>query len=320
VIEVEGLTKRFVEKDVVANVSFFVPEGEVLGFLGPNGAGKTTTMRMITGFLPATAGKVRVAGFDIDRDPLAVRERIGYLPENVALYPEMRVQEFLRFRAAIEGVPRAEMRSRVDEVTERCMVGDVSRQLVATLSKGYRQRVGLAGALVHRPPVLILDEPTVGLDPRQIVKTRELIMELGRDHTVILSTHILPEVEQVCRRVLIIDDGKLVADGTPEQLRGGLAGAAEVQVQLEAPAAEAQAALAALAGAKQVRAEGGGRFQVAVEGGVDLRRAVFQLAVARGWVLLELAQTMPSLETTFLRLTTHEAEEDREATEEVANA
>ncbi|MDD5562548.1 MAG: ATP-binding cassette domain-containing protein [Thermoanaerobaculaceae bacterium] len=320
-IEVEGLTKRFVDKDAVANVSFFVPEGEVLGFLGPNGAGKTTTMRMITGFLPPTSGTIKVAGLEVAHDSLAVRARIGYLPENVALYPEMRVEEYLRFRAAVEGVGRAEMRARVDEAADRCMVADVRRQVIGTLSKGYRQRVGLAGALIHRPPVLILDEPTVGLDPRQIVKIRELITELGREHTVILSTHILPEVEQVCRRVLIIDGGKLVADGTPAQLRSGFSGAAQLAVQLEAPEAEAQAALAKLSGAAGVRSEGGGRFRVAVEGGADLRREVFSLAVAKGWVLLELVQTTPSLEDVFLRLTTHDAAAEAEApVAEVANA
>jgi ABC-2 type transport system ATP-binding protein len=320
VIEVEALTKRFVDKDVVDNVSFFVPEGEVLGFLGPNGAGKTTTMRMITGFLPATSGRVRVGGLEVERDPLGVRARIGYLPENVALYPEMRVDEYLRYRAAVEGVPRAQVREQVEAVSERCMVGDVRRQLVGTLSKGYRQRVGLAGALIHRPPVLILDEPTVGLDPRQIVKIRELITELGRDHTVILSTHILPEVEQICRRVLIIDDGKIIADGTPDQLRSGLAGAAELSVQLEAPEAEARAGLEALPGTSKVRSEGNGRYHVAIEGGADLRRDVFNLAVQRGWVLLELAQTMPSLEDIFLRLTTREAAEQEAQGEEVAHA
>lgn len=320
-IEVEGLTKRFVDKDVVDNVSFFVPEGEVLGFLGPNGAGKTTTMRMITGYLTATSGRVRVGGLEVERDPLAVRARIGYMPENVALYPEMRVEEYLRYRAAVEGVPRAEIRERVASVSERCMVGDVRRQLVGTLSKGYRQRVGLAGALIHRPPVLILDEPTVGLDPRQIVKIRELITELGRDHTVILSTHILPEVEQVCRRVLIIDDGKIVADGTPDHLRSGLAGTAELKVQLEAPEGEARLSLETLRGASAVRSEGSGHYLVAVEGGADLRREVFALAVEKGWVLLELTQTMPSLEDIFLRLTTRDvAVEQGTPSEEVANA
>ena len=320
-IEVEGLTKRFVDKDVVANVSFFVPEGEVLGFLGPNGAGKTTTMRMITGFLSATAGKVRVAGLDVDRDPLGVRARIGYLPENVALYPEMRVEEYLRFRAAVEGIPRGEVKARVDEACDRCMVGDVRRQLAGTLSKGYRQRVGLAGALIHKPPVLILDEPTVGLDPRQIVKIRELITELGREHTVILSTHILPEVEQICRRVLIIDNGTIVADGTPEQLRTGLAGTAEVKVELEGPPAEALVGLSALPGAKTVCDAGNGRFEISVEGGADIRREVFSLAVQKGWMLLELSSSMPSLETIFLRLTTTDVKAEQEApAEEVANA
>ncbi len=320
-IEVEGLTKRFVDRDAVSDVSFFVPEGEVLGFLGPNGAGKTTTMRMITGFLPATAGKVRVAGLEVDRDPLGVRARIGYLPENVALYPETRVDEYLRYRAAVEGVPHGEVDARVDETAGRCMLGDVRRQIVGTLSKGYRQRVGLAAALIHRPPVLILDEPTVGLDPRQIVKIRELITELGREHTVILSTHILPEVEQVCRRVLIIDGGKLVADGTPDQLRSGFSGAAEIEVELEAPEIEARAALEAMAGASNVRSEGEGRFRFAVEGSSDLRREVFRLAVAKGWVLLGMARTVPSLEDVFLRLTTHDAEAAPEAAiEEVANA
>jgi ABC-2 type transport system ATP-binding protein len=293
----------------------------VLGFLGPNGAGKTTTMRMITGYLTATSGRVRVGGLEVERNPLAVRARIGYMPENVALYPEMRVEEYLRYRAAVEGVARAEIRERVDSVSERCMVGDVRRQLVGTLSKGYRQRVGLAGALIHRPPVLILDEPTVGLDPRQIVKIRELITELGRDHTVILSTHILPEVEQICRRVLIIDDGKIVADGTPDHLRSGLAGTAELKVQLEAPEAEARLGLETLRGASDVRSEGNGRYLVAVEGGADLRREVFALAVAKGWVLLELTQTMPSLEDIFLRLTTRDVAAEQETpTEEVANA
>jgi ABC-2 type transport system ATP-binding protein len=321
VIEVEGLTKRFVDKNVVSDVSFFVPEGEVLGFLGPNGAGKTTTMRMITGFLSATAGHVRVAGLDVARQPLAVRARIGYMPENVALYPEMRVDEYLRYRAAVEGVPRADVRGRVEAVSGRCMIADVRHQVIGTLSKGYRQRVGLASALIHRPPVLILDEPTVGLDPRQIVKIRELITELGRDHTVILSTHILPEVEQVCHRVLIIDGGKIVADGTPDSLRTGLSGSAELRVQLEAPEAEAQAALAALRGAGTVRGEGNGRFHLVVEGGTDLRREVFALAVKKGWVLLELTQTMPSLEDVFLRLTTRDAAREAEArAEEVANA
>ncbi len=197
-IEVENLGKTFVDEPVVRDLSFFVPEGQVVGFLGPNGAGKTTVMRMLTAFLPPTTGRVVVAGVDLDQDPVALRRNVGYLPENVPLYPELRVDEYLRFRADIEGVPRAEVKDRMDDVVEQCHIGDVSRQVIGTLSKGYRQRVGLAGALIHRPKVLILAEPTVGLDPNQIIKVRELITELGRDHTVLLSTHILPEVEQVC--------------------------------------------------------------------------------------------------------------------------
>jgi len=313
VIEVEGLTKRFVDRDVVADVSFFVPEGEVLGFLGPNGAGKTTTMRMITGYLAATAGRVRVAGHSLETDPLAVRASIGYLPENVPLYPEMRVEEYLRFRAAVEGIPRKLIRSRLDEVVERCLIAEVRRQVVGTLSKGYRQRVGLAGALIHKPPVLVLDEPTVGLDPRQIVKVRELIAELGREHTVILSTHILPEVEQICRRVLIIDGGRLVADGTPEELRGALLGDAELHLELDAPQAEATVALRMLDGVGEVKTESDGTFRLVLEGAVDPRRQVFELVVARGWTLMEMARSVPSLEDVFLRLTTRDAAADEEA-------
>jgi len=214
-IEVENLSKTYVSEPVVRDLSFFVPEGQVLGFLGPNGAGKTTVMRMLTAFLPPTSGRVVVAGVDLDQDPVGLRRNVGYLPENVPLYPELRVDEYLRFRADVEGVARSEVRSRTDEVIGRCLLGDVRRQVIGTLSKGYRQRVGLAGALIHQPAVLILDEPTVGLDPNQIIKVRELITELGREHTVLLSTHILPEVEQVCERVFIIDRGRIVADGTP---------------------------------------------------------------------------------------------------------
>lgn len=319
-IEVQELTKRYFDREVVKSVSFFVPEGEVLGFLGPNGAGKTTTMRMICAYLPPTAGTVKVAGVDLAQDPLGVRSRIGYLPENVALYPEMRVEEFLRFRAAIEGVPAREVAERLAYVVDRCMLGDVQRQVIGTLSKGYRQRVGLAAALIHKPPVLILDEPTVGLDPRQIVKIRELIVELGRDHTVILSTHILPEVEQVCRRVLIIDDGRIVADGTPDALRTGFSGLSAVTVELEgADGAGAFEVLSRIDGVEKVEQLADGRFQLAVRDGKAVRREVFRAAVARGWQILELSQSVPSLEDVFLRLTTRE-EVTGDAIAEVSNA
>ncbi len=305
-IEVENLGKTYVDVPVVEGLSFFVPEGQVLGFLGPNGAGKTTVMRMLTAFLPPTTGRVVVAGVDLDQDPVGLRRNVGYLPENVPLYPELRTEEYLRFRADIEGVPRNQVRARVDEVVERCLIGDVRRQVIGTLSKGYRQRVGLAGALIHQPPVLILDEPTVGLDPNQIIKVRELVTELGRDHTVLLSTHILPEVEQVCERVFIIDRGRIVADGTPDALRAKLVGNPTLVVAFKNAGADAREALLGLAGVVEVidRADRG--FLVEHGADVDPREAVFELAVARGWPLLELSPTRATLEDVFVRLTTRE--------------
>jgi len=305
-IEVENLSKRYVNTPAVDDVSFFVPEGQVLGFLGPNGAGKTTTMRMITAFVPPTQGRIVVAGIDLDADPVALRRQIGYMPENVPLYPEMRIDEYLRFRADIEGVPRSDIGANTDYVLDRCMLGEVRRQVIGTLSKGFRQRVGLAGALIHRPPVLLLDEPTVGLDPNQIIKVRELITELGREHTVILSTHILPEVEQVCERVLIIDRGKVVADGAPDDLRTRLVGNPTVGVQLAGAGADGREALAGAAGVLAVSDEGDGRFRVEHAPDADPREAIFRLAVERGWVILELAPERASLEDVFVRLTTRE--------------
>jgi ABC-2 type transport system ATP-binding protein len=305
-IEVENLGKTYVTEPVVRDLSFFVPEGQVLGFLGPNGAGKTTVMRMLTAFLPPTTGRVVVAGVDLDQDPVGLRRNVGYLPENVPLYPELRVEEYLRFRADVEGVPRAEVAARVDDVIARCLIADVRRQVVGTLSKGYRQRVGLAGALIHRPKVLILDEPTVGLDPNQIIKVRELITELGREHTVLLSTHILPEVEQVCERVFIIDRGRIVADGAPDALRSRLVGNPSLAVELAGGGEAAAAALAALPGVVGVEAKGEGRFHLEHGAGSDPREAVFRLAVERGWVLLEMSPQRATLEDVFVRLTTHE--------------
>ncbi len=306
-IEVERLSKTYVDVAVVDDISFFVPEGQVLGFLGPNGAGKTTTMRMITGFLPPSAGRVVVAGCDLDQDPVALRRRVGYLPENVPLYPEMRVDEYLRFRADVEEVPRGELRENLEYVVERCLIGDVRRQVIGTLSKGFRQRVGLAGALIHKPPVLILDEPTVGLDPNQIIKIRELIRELGREHTVVLSTHILPEVEQICERVFIIDRGRIVADGAPEELRTRMVGNPVVRVTLSGASDNAVTDLALVPGVAGVSEEGDGRFRIEHSADADPREAIFRLAVMRGWVLLELAQEKATLEDVFVRITTHDA-------------
>ena len=312
-IEVEHLTKVFVDRPVVDDLTFFIPEGQVLGFLGPNGAGKTTTMRILTGFLPPTRGRVVVAGVDLDQDPVGLRRQVGYLPENAPLYPEMRVEEYLRFRAEVEEVPRKKLREHMDYVLERCMITDVRRQIIGTLSKGYRQRVGLAGALIHRPPVLILDEPTVGLDPNQIIRIRELIRELGQDHTVILSTHILPEVEQVCERILIMDRGRIVADGHPEDLRTRLVGHPVIRVGFkEADPAQAPA-LEALPGVLSVQALGEATFRVEHTSEEDPREAIFRLAVERGWVLVELSWDRTTLEDVFVRLTTRE-----EASQEVA--
>jgi len=301
-------------------VSFFVPEGQVLGFLGPNGAGKTTAMRMITAFLPPTAGRIVVAGVDLDADPVGLRRKVGYLPENVPLYPELRVEEYLRFRAVVEEVPRSEVGDRVAEVCDRCMIGDVRRQVIGTLSKGYRQRVGLAGALIHKPAVLILDEPTVGLDPNQIIKVRELITELGREHTVVLSTHILPEVEQVCERVFIIDRGRIVADGTPDALRAKLVGNPSLAVELRGADDDAEAALMALPGVVGVDRRGPGRFLLEHGPGADPREAVFKMAVEKGWVLLALTQQQASLEDVFVRLTTREEPVAAAPVEEVSHA
>ncbi|MCG6948196.1 MAG: ABC transporter ATP-binding protein [Acidobacteria bacterium] len=319
-IEVENLSKTYVEAPVVRDLSFFVPEGQVLGFLGPNGAGKTTVMRMLTAFLPPTTGRVVVAGVDLDQDPVGLRRNVGYLPENVPLYPEMRVDEFLRFRAAVEEVPRGEVQKQIEYVVEKCLLGEVRRQVVGTLSKGYRQRVGLAGALIHQPPVLILDEPTVGLDPNQIIKVRELITELGEDHTVLLSTHILPEVEQVCERVFIIDRGRIVADGTPDALQAKLIGNPSLSVELGGADSSAREVLQGLPGVVGTRELGSGRFVLEHAAGSDPREAVFRLAVEKDWVLLTLTPQQASLEDVFVRLTTREDELLAEPAGEVHDA
>src|ERR1044071_2012217 len=213
-IKVEGLTKRYARNVAVDNISVEVEKGQIVGFLGPNGAGKTTTMRMLTCFMPPTEGSAEVAGFDVRENPMEVKRRIGYLPETPPVYPEMEVIEYLNFVGRIKGVPKAGLKSRIDEVMQKCAVAEVRNKEIGTLSKGYRQRVGLAQAIVHNPDVLILDEPTAGLDPHQIIETRDLIKGLAGDHTIILSTHILPEVEQTCQRVMIINRGKLVATDT----------------------------------------------------------------------------------------------------------
>jgi len=304
-IEVQNLTKRYPTQVAVSDVTFSVREGEILGFLGPNGAGKTTTMRVLTGFLPPSSGTARIAGHDIVRESRQARASLGYLPESAALYGEMRVREYLRFRARLEGVTGPEVNRRVDDAIGRCLIEEVADRKVENLSKGYRQRTALAGALVHRPPVLILDEPTVGLDPAQIIRIRETIRALGRERAVLLSTHILPEVDAVCDRVLIIDRGRIVAEGTPEELRRKLAGTPTLRVAFrgDVPAAAALEALSGVTSVEDVPAEGETRLRVHCALDADLAEDVFRLAVEKGWVLRELSRETVSLEDVFVRLT-----------------
>ena len=307
-IEVENLTKRYATQVAVSDVSFSVGAGEIVGFLGPNGAGKTTAMRVLTGFLPPTAGTARVAGFDVVTQSEQARASLGYLPESAALYPEMRVREYLSYRARLEGVRGADVGRRVGEAIESCLLQEVAGRKVENLSKGFRQRTALAGALVHRPPVLILDEPTVGLDPGQIIRIRETIRSLGRERAVLLSTHILPEVDAVCDRVLIIDRGRIVAEGTVSELENRLAGAPVVRAAF-AGRVEAHGALAGLPGVLSVSEEPGEdetRVRLECAPGADPREEVFRTAVSRGWVLRELTREAVSLEDVFVRLTRHE--------------
>lgn len=309
-IEVQNVSRRYGDFTAVDGIAFDVKEGEIVGILGPNGAGKTTTIRMITGFLPPSSGRVTVYGKDLFEEPGAARRDIGYLPENVAIYPEMRVREYLEYRARLEGMKSAAARPAIAEAVDRCLLSDVKDQIVGTLSKGYRQRVGLAAAIVHQPRVLVLDEPTVGLDPKQIIAIRELIRELGRNHTLLLSTHILPEVELLCQRVLIIDQGRIIAQGTPADLRERWLGAAVLRVAVKGDGAGVAEALGTLPGVAAVKAggpaDGEARFNLECERGADPREAVFRAAVANGWVLLGLRQDSGSLEDVFVRLTTQD--------------
>ena len=309
-IDVRELTKRYDTVVALDRISFQVSSGDIMGFLGPNGAGKTTTLRILTGLLAPTSGSVQIDGLGIDTKSLEVRRRIGYLPENVALYPELRVQEYLAYRALIKNVPRSERGVRLSEVLERCAVGDVRRQLIGRLSKGYRQRVALADCLIGRPSILILDEPTVGLDPNQIRQTRELIKQLGAATTILLSTHILPEVETLCHRVTIINKGAIVAVDTPENLRRSARGKRVVHVEVRADGAQAQQALGALPGVAQVSLKGSqhgiSTLDVEADTEADVREAIFSLAVARQWTLRQLAQTQTTLEDVFVHLTTKE--------------
>ena len=310
-IEVQHLTKRYGPTTAVDDVSFRVEVGEVLGFLGPNGAGKTTTMRVLTGYMPPSEGRAIVAGYDVSDQPLEAKRRTGYLPETPPLYPEMTIRDYLTFVARIKGVPRGERHARVNSVMERTSVTDMADRHCGKLSKGYRQRVGLAQALMHNPEVLILDEPTAGLDPKQIIETRKLIKDLGGDHTIILSTHILPEVSQTCQRIVIINKGRVVAVDTPENLMSRLGGSETIYVQIDAPGADVKTTLEGIPGitrvaATDVRGSLTG-FEVNSDTGHDMRRELAATVVGQSWGLLELRPLRMSLEDIFLHLTTEDS-------------
>ena len=318
-IEVQHLTKRYGPLVAVNDLSFRVESGQILGFLGPNGAGKSTTMRILTGCIPPTDGRAVVAGFDVFDEPVEAKRRTGYLPETPPLYPDMSVLEYLTFAARISGVTAAERSAKIDVAMARTSVTDVAERHCGKLSKGYRQRVGLAQAILHNPDVLILDEPTAGLDPKQIIETRELIRDLAGDHTIILSTHILPEVSQTCERVVIIDKGLVVAVDTPENLTGRLSGSESIRLQIDAGGADPIPVLQGVDGVTTITCseerEGVRTIEAQSAKGADVRRELANAVVTRGWGLLELRSLKMSLEDIFLELTTQDSAESTEGTE-----
>src|SRR3982751_5319001 len=305
-IKVQNLTKRYAGTTAIRDLTFEVGKGEIMGFLGPNGAGKTTTMRILASYMPPSSGRATVAGFDVFSQSLQARAHLGYMPENVPLYNDMRVTEYLDYRAALKGVPHRRIPERVGDVKELCGVKDVEKKLIGTLSKGYRQRVGLADALLHEPDLLILDEPTIGLDPNQIRQVRELIKNLGRQHTILLSTHILPEVEMTCSRVIIIHKGRIEACDTPDNLLGQIRQAGGVLVEAKVGTDNGADELRKISGVRDVSTETDGEwkvFSLRVESGADVREEVFRLASARRWSLRELSQRRATLEDVFVEIT-----------------
>ena len=307
VIQVKNLTKRYGPAVAVDGISFEVEKAEIVGFLGPNGAGKTTTMRILTCFLPATDGTASVLGRDVFTHSIEVRRNIGYMPEGVPMYPEMRVREYLKFRATIKGVPRRDRRNRVGEAMERCAVTDVSGKLIGALSKGYRQRVGLADALLAEPPLLVLDEPTIGLDPNQVRAVRKMIRDLGDKHTILISTHILSEVDAVCSRALIINRGRIVYNRPIHDVARQSDDEAVIRVEARAPAAALREAVAALKGVASAEAEserdGVALLAVRPHPGSDPRERISNLLAQRGWPLRELRRERVTLEDLFARIT-----------------
>jgi ABC-2 type transport system ATP-binding protein len=308
-IEVENLSKTYSGVRAVQGISFHVQKGEIVGFLGPNGAGKSTTMKILAGYLPPTDGKIRIAGYDVVTDSLEVRKRIGYMPENVPLYTDMRVNEFLRFRAELKKVPRRKIKERVETVKQLASLNDVQNKIIGTLSKGYRQRVGLADAMVHDPDLLILDEPTIGLDPNQIRAVRDLIKDLGRHHTILLSTHILSEVELTCSRVLVINRGRIEASDTPFNLTKLVRGGGSVVIEVRAAGADVVAKMKELPEVEDVEilptGEGGDwtNAKIFAKPGVDLRENVYGVVRQNNWPLRELSRVKATLEEAFIELT-----------------
>ena len=305
-IKVENLTKRYAGQTAIKDLNFEVGKGEIMGFLGPNGAGKTTTMRILASFMPPTAGRASIAGFDVFEQSLQARAHLGYMPEHVPLYNDMRVTEYLDYRAALKGVPYRRITERVGDVKELCGLKEVEKKLIGALSKGYRQRVGLADALLHEPDLLILDEPTIGLDPNQIRQVRELIKNLGKQHTILLSTHILPEVEMTCSRVIIIHKGRIEACDTPENLLGRIRQAGGVVVEAKVGNDNGADELKKISGVRDVTTEVDDDwkiFSLRVESGTDVREEIFRLATARHWAVRELSQRRATLEDVFFEIT-----------------
>lgn len=305
-IQVQDLTKKYAGFTAVRNINFEVKPGEIVGFLGPNGAGKSTTMKILSGYLPPTEGSVRVAGHDVVTESLEVRKRIGYMPENMPLYTDMRVDEYLKFRAKLKGVASKKVRDRVEAVKQQCSIKDVERKIIGTLSKGYRQRVGLADAMVHEPDLLILDEPTIGLDPHQIRSVRELIKDLGKHHTILLSTHILTEVEMTCSRVIIINRGRIEASDTVDNLTKLVRGGGSIRLEVQAMSASAKDRFTSIPDVDEVEVLVDGawtQLKVYPKNGADIRDSVFEVVKREGWNLRHFTREGATLEDVFVELT-----------------
>ena len=310
-IEVNGVSKMFGAFPAISDISFRVEPGEILGFLGPNGAGKSTTMKIITGFMPPTDGNVTIAGYDIVSDSLEARKHIGYLPETVPLYTDMTIKDYLEYMGRLRGMSRDYINQRISEVIDICNLGDYYSTIISKLSKRFRQRVGIAQAILHEPDVLVLDEPTIGIDPIQVVETRQLIKNLGGEHTLIVSTHILPEVSQICERVIIIHEGQIIAEDTPENLAQRLVGSERVDLDVKGPQQDVLVALQQVEGVREaVRLEGQPgsvpRYRVQSELGIEIRAELASTVINSGWGLLRLDGVIMSLEEIFLRLTTED--------------